>query len=43
VLLTDPFTDTDVKFLVTKQRYVIPENYDVEQWFTGIHTNYDWE
>ena len=43
VLLTDPFEDASKKFLITKQRYVIPENYDVEQWLTGIYTNYDWE
>ena len=43
VLLTDPFEDASKKFLITKQRYVIPENYDVEQWLSGIYTNYDWE
>lgn len=41
--LMDPFTDATGRFLVVKQKYIIPENYDVEQWLTAIDTDYDWE
>ena len=43
VTLTDPFDDESSLYLITKQRYVIPENYDVEQWLSGIHRDYTWE
>ena len=41
--LTDPFYDATKRYLVTQQKYVIPENYDVEQWLTAIYRNYAWE
>jgi len=41
--LTDPFLDATKRYLVTKQRYVIPANYDVEQWLTAVYRDYDWE
>lgn len=41
--LSDPFTGSTGRFLVVKQKYIIPENYDVEQWITAIDTDHDWE
>lgn len=41
--LTDPFTDSVGRFLVVKQKYIIPANYDVEQWLTAVDTDYTWE
>ena len=41
--LTDPFYDATKRYLVTQQKYVIPENYDVEQWLTAVYRDYAWE
>ena len=41
--LTDPYLNATTRYLVTKQKYIIPENYDVEQWLTAIYRDYDWE
>ena len=41
--LTDDFYDATKRYLVTKQKYIIPENYDVEQWLSAIYRDYNWE
>lgn len=41
--LTDDYYDATKRYLVTNQRYVIPFNYDVEQWLTAVYRNLDWE
>lgn len=41
--LTDPFLRATKRYLVTKQRYLVSKNYDVEQWLTAIHCDYNWE
>lgn len=41
--LTDDFYDATKRYLVTKQKYIIPGNYDVQEWITAVYRNYDWE
>lgn len=41
--LTDDFYDATKRYLVTKQRYVIPQNYDVEMHLTAVYRKYGWE
>lgn len=41
--LTDDFYDATKRYLVTNQKYVIPQNYDVEMWLTAVYRDIDWE
>ena len=41
--LTDDFDDATRRYLVTKQKYVIPINFDVEMWLSAFNIDDGWE